>query len=168
MPRDPRALPSGWSRRDFLKLAAAAGAGAALPGRMRAAGGSGGSLKEMPLAPRSGPRGATLFTRLSPQDTGIVTTNDYADPVAGQDGYRDPRMWADRFHVFEVGAVGTGVAMGDYDGDGRVDLFVVSKTESCRLFRNLGDWKFEDVTAKAGVGDLGEAARIWKQGACFV
>ncbi|HEX3729012.1 MAG TPA: VCBS repeat-containing protein, partial [Opitutaceae bacterium] len=150
--------PGKLSRRDFLKLAAAAGASAALPGRVRAAGGSGGSLKEMPLAPRSGPQGATLFTRLSPQDTGIVTTNDYADP----------KMWGPLYNEFEMGSSGTGVAMGDYDGDGRVDLFVVSKTESCRLFRNLGDWKFEDVTAKAGVGDLGEAARIWKQGACFV
>jgi hypothetical protein len=65
-------------------------------------------------------------------------------------------------------AFGTGVAIGDYDGDGRPDIFVVSKTESCRLFRNLGNWKFEDVTEKAGVGDHGAAARIWKQGATFV
>jgi len=63
--------------------------------------------------------------------------------------------------------MGTGVAIGDYDGDGRADIFVVSKTESCRLFRNLGNWKFEDVTDKAGVGDKGEAAGIWKQGATF-
>jgi len=44
---------------------------------------------------------------------------------------------------------------------------VVSKTESCRLFRNLGNWRFEDVTEKAGVGDKGDAARFWKQGATF-
>jgi hypothetical protein len=47
-------------------------------------------------------------------------------------------------------------------------VFIVSKTESCRLFRNLGNWKFEDVTDKAGVGDRGAAAKIWKQGATFV
>ena len=56
---------------------------------------------------------------------------------------------------------------GDFDNDGRPDIFVVSKTESCRLFRNLGDFKFEDVTDKAGVGDKGDAAKIWKFGATF-
>ena len=43
----------------------------------------------------------------------------------------------------------------------------MSRTESCRLFRNLGNWKFEDVTEHAGVGDLGEAAGVWKLGATF-
>ena len=117
-----------------------------------------GGIAEKPLAPRSGPRGATLFTELPPQQTGVVTTNNYSDP----------KMWWERNHEFENGAIGTGVAIGDYDGDGRPDIFVVSKTESCRLFRNLGNYHFEDVTEKAGVGDKGEAAGIWKQGATFV
>ena len=42
------------------------------------------------------------------------------------------------------------------------------KTETIRLFRNLGGWKFEDVTEKAGVGDKGEAALVWKLGSTFV
>ncbi len=127
---------------------AAATAGAEVPGQ----------LAEKPLAPRSGPRGATLFTELSPEATGIITENRYDDPA----------MWAEHYAEFSVGAIGTGVAIGDYDGDGRPDIFVVSKTESCRLFRNLGNWKFEDVTEKAGVGDHGDAVGIWKQGATFV
>src|SRR6478609_617537 len=109
------------------------------------------------LAPRSGPRGATMFAELPAAQTGVVTTNDYADPA----------MWGERYHEYEVGAIGTGVAIGDYDGDGRPDIFVVSKTESCRLFRNLGGFKFEDVTEKAGVGDHGDAAKVWKQGVTF-
>jgi hypothetical protein len=77
-------------------------------------------------------------------------------------------MWGDLYQEFEDGSIGTGVAIGDYDGDGRPDLFVVSKTESCRLFRNLGGFKFEDVTDKAGVGDQGAQAGIWKHGVTFV
>ncbi len=115
------------------------------------------NLAEQPLAPRSGPRGATLFVQLPPEQTGLVTENKYDDP----------EMWGRRYREIELGAIGTGVTIGDYDNDGRPDVFVVSKTESCRLFRNLGGWKFEDVTAKAGVGDAGDAAKTWKQGATF-
>jgi hypothetical protein len=119
---------------------------------------SAGGIEEQPLAPRSGPRGRTLFTIIPPEDSGVRTENKYDDP----------EIWGRRSREFDLGAVGTGVAIGDYDNDGRPDIFVVSKTESCRLFRNLGGWKFEDVTEKAGVGDHGAAARIWKQGATFV
>ncbi|HTL68771.1 MAG TPA: FG-GAP-like repeat-containing protein [Lacunisphaera sp.] len=130
---------------------------ALLAGAAGLAAGPDGDITSQPLAPRSTPRGPTMFTSLTPDETGVRTTNDY----------RDPRMWGDRYHEFELGAIGTGVAIGDYDGDGRPDIFVVSKTESCRLFRNLGGFKFEDVTEKAGVGDHGDAAMIWKQGAAF-
>jgi enediyne biosynthesis protein E4 len=96
-----------------------------------------------------------MFVRLSPEETGVRTENKYDDP----------RMWGDLNHEFELGAIGTGVAIGDYDGDGRPDIFVVSKTEGCRLFRNLGGYRFEDVTQKAGVG---ATPGIWNQGATFV
>src|SRR5580692_1938550 len=118
----------------------------------------GGSISEQPLAPRSGRRGATLFRAMPPQETGVAAVNPYDDP----------KMWGSLYSENETGAIGTGIAIGDYDGDGRPDIFVVSKTRSCRLFRNLGGWKFEDVTDKAGVGDKGDAAGVWKQGATFV
>jgi hypothetical protein len=110
-----------------------------------------------PFAPRSQARGATMFTELAPEETGVVTENHYADP----------EMWGRLYREFEIGELATGVAIGDYDGDGRPDLFVVSKTESCRLFRNVGGFKFEDVTTRAAVADKGHAAKIWKQGAAF-
>ncbi|MEO8433232.1 MAG: CRTAC1 family protein, partial [Acidobacteriota bacterium] len=51
-----------------------------------------------------------------------------------------------------------GAAVLDFDGDGRDDLFVASG-DGNRLYRNLGDGRFEDVAAKAGVsGQKGEAA----------
>jgi ASPIC and UnbV/FG-GAP-like repeat len=44
-----------------------------------------------------------------------------------------------------------GVAVLDYNGDGREDLFVPGG-DGNRLYRNRGDGRFEDVTEKAGVG----------------
>ncbi len=98
-----------------------------------------------------------MFTTLPPESTGVRTENQYADP----------QMKGALFQQYNGGSIGTGVAIGDFDNDGKPDIFVVSKTESCRLFRNLGNFKFEDVTDKAGVGDKGDAARIWKFGATF-
>ena len=57
---------------------------------------------------------------------------------------------------------GMGVASGDYDGDGRVDLYVTNVGANA-LLRNLGDGRFEDVTAEAGVGHAG-----WGASAAFV
>ncbi|MGA2693518.1 MAG: FG-GAP-like repeat-containing protein [Opitutaceae bacterium] len=114
-----------------------------------------GSITSKPLAPNPNPRGKTMFVELPASVTGLVTENRY----------NDPRMRNELYQEFETSSIGTGVAIGDYDGDGRPDIFVVSKTEGCRLFRNLGGYKFEDVTKKAGVG---AEPGVWNQGAAFV
>ncbi len=81
------------------------------------------------------------FQRLSPQSTGIAFTNRLSEELALS---RTPAN------------NGAGVALGDIDGDGRCDIYLCSLSGSNVLYRNLGDWKFEDVTASAGVACAGQ------------
>lgn len=47
---------------------------------------------------------------------------------------------------------GAGVAVGDYDGDGKDDIYFLNQLGSNALYRNNGNGTFTDVTKKAGVG----------------
>jgi hypothetical protein len=46
---------------------------------------------------------------------------------------------------------GSGVAAGDVDGDGWCDLYFCRLEGANALYRNLGGWRFEDITATSGV-----------------
>ncbi len=46
---------------------------------------------------------------------------------------------------------GSGLALGDYDGDGLVDIYVCGLNSDNVLYRNLGNWKFADVTDSMGL-----------------
>src|SRR5262245_38863688 len=68
---------------------------------------------------------------------------------------------ADRYTILE--SLGGGVALIDFDGDGLLDLFFTGggyfdgdqiKGHPCRLYKNLGGWKFRDVTAEAGLDTI--------------
>ncbi|MHC4107351.1 MAG: CRTAC1 family protein [Planctomycetota bacterium] len=54
-------------------------------------------------------------------------------------------------------AWGCGVCAGDYDGDGRIDLYVTNFGPN-RLYRNRGDGTFDEVAAEAGVAEPGWGA----------
>jgi len=126
-----------------------------------------------PLNARSGTNGTTLFTELAPEQTGLIIVNRYDDP----------RMWGDRYQEMVFGTIGTGMAVADYDKDGRPDVYVPIKTGGSRLYRNLGNWRFEDVTERAGLeptsaswtdkikglfgGESSAEGEPWDQGATF-
>jgi hypothetical protein len=57
-----------------------------------------------------------------------------------------------------------GICTGDYDSDGLADIYVASPSGGNRLFRNQGDFRFEDVTVSSGLGDT----NFWGTGATFV
>ncbi len=69
-----------------------------------------------------------------------------------------------RENRFQYLTNGAGLAAGDYDGDGLVDLYLVSQDTKDRLYRQVAPMKFEDVTAAAGGVDGGDA---WGTGATF-
>jgi hypothetical protein len=72
-------------------------------------------------------------------------------------------------HILESG--GNGVALIDYDADGDLDIYLVTAAELTparariphrnALYRNLGGWKFEEVSTQAGVD-----AAAWGNGVC--
>ena len=64
----------------------------------------------------------------------------------------------------DVGMFGMGVAVGDYDNDGLVDVFLTAVGGN-HLFHNEGNGKFKEVTIEAGVG--GETNR-WSTTAAFI
>jgi hypothetical protein len=99
--------------------------------------------------------GKTVADALRPPD-GPLTDRLYRnDSSAGPDGRRRLAFTdvSDESGVAALGGgYGMGVAAGDYDNDGDVDLYVTNFGPN-RLLENRGDGTFADATARAGVED---------------
>ena len=80
-----------------------------------------------------------LFTQLTASNTGIHFTNEIRED--------------DSSHSFinEFGYMGGGVGIGDFNNDGKKDIFFSGNQVSCRLYINKGNNEFEDITEKAGI-----------------
>lgn len=94
---------------------------------------------------------------------------DAPGPAVSDRLYRNDLAEQGKLHFSDVTAAsgidardyGMGVTVGDYDGDGKPDIYVTNLAGN-RLWRNLGGGKFADATAKAGV-----AGSDWSTGATF-
>lgn len=95
---------------------------------------------------------SVLFQRIPSSQSGInfnniVVENDSINPL-------------DMEYLYNGG----GVATGDFNNDGLVDLYFTASTSPNTLYLNKGNFRFEDVTAIAGVSGDG----AWSNGASVV
>jgi len=94
----------------------------------------GNGFRSAPLSVTTGTHAG--FTLLAPDATGIHFTNYLPE---------------ERYRTNTVLLNGSGVAAGDVDGDGWCDLFFCGLGGRSALYRNLGNWRFLDITASAGL-----------------
>ena len=81
-----------------------------------------------------------LFTRMPAGESGIAFANEIVEN--------------DTLHYFTFPYLymGGGVAIGDINNDGLADIYLTGNMVSNKLYLNLGNGKFRDITTGAGVG----------------
>ena len=118
---------------------AAAGAGAA--GEAAGAGEAGPGFRRwrLPAPPTAG----AGFRPVDPARSGVRFTHSLAEASAA------------RNRILENGS---GVALGDVDGDGRPDMYFCSLEGTNALYLNRGGWRFEETARASGVECGGQAS----------
>src|SRR5262245_26395519 len=124
-----------WTAAGWALLSALAMPGSSAPADRPTAGGARQTQLAVPTS------GKTGFTLLPPSQTGLAFTNVLTDEKAAEN---------------QIRLLGSGVAAGDVDGDGWCDLYFCRLEGPNVLYRNLGQWRFEDITARAGVACDGQ------------
>jgi enediyne biosynthesis protein E4 len=94
------------------------------------------------------PAKETLFLIRDPSETGINFQNtlEYTESL-------NPYTFRNFYN-------GGGVGLGDINNDGLTDVFFSGNMVSNKLYLNLGNFKFKDITKQSGLGDLG----VWTTG----
>ncbi|MBD0367229.1 MAG: VCBS repeat-containing protein, partial [Flavisolibacter sp.] len=93
----------------------------------------------------------TLFTQLPARTSGIRFNNTITESKN------------DSTLISEFAYMGGGVGIGDFNNDGRKDIFFSANQVSSRLYINEGNLRFKDITEKAGVG-----TNVWATGVSIV
>lgn len=95
--------------------------------------------------------GDPLFSLLSSEVTGIKFNNRLKD------------LKEHNIMIYSNFYGGAGVAIGDLNNDGLQDIFFAGNQVGDQLYLNRGNFKFDDVTKKAGIKDNGG----WSSGVIF-
>ncbi len=90
----------------------------------------------------------TLFEKVSSSHSGITFTNSITE--------NDSINPLDVVNIYNGGGVG----IGDFNNDGLPDIYLGGNMVSGKLYLNKGNFRFEDITEKAGAGGLGR----WERG----
>jgi hypothetical protein len=91
---------------------------------------------------------ATLFKSLPNNETGISFANIVKE---------SPDLNIISYEYFYNGG---GVGLGDFNNDGLIDIYFSGNMQPGKLYLNKGNFKFEDITSKAGV----RGKKGWKTG----
>ncbi len=84
---------------------------------------------------------APVFKLMNPDLTGIKFTNTSVESLERNFGHYD--------YFYNGGGVG----LGDFNNDGLQDVFLAGNDASSKLYQNLGEFKFKDVTLQSGIAN---------------